>query len=482
MNARTALALLGTSFLLFSVLPIAASGQSQGSTSENMNISIAPDGSLTFSGTETMTNYSTPGTQPSYQFTGNVTTSDGGSTAEASLTLSLPSSYLNLTSGVSETITGSGSYSNGNAQGTITVHAAAGVSSPTSDLSLQYSGGSSSATATGSVTLNYGTYTYGGSPFVLTQQNVSDYLSLVESQGLNITTLNQAFASPPYAQAGIQATTFTITPDYSNPNQAVVSIDLALTGNFSALPAAFAASSCQGSTNAFCIPEATLGETIFATVTSYQYSFGYSTSGLTAQMTMSGPVNFNMDHLLQQDVAASSGNLTEAQAEFLNTTTVEVPNLRVASSSSQAQSGLVTSQFTFSGLTLHPQVSISNGQLSESGFFDAVGPNPVNLTITTTGGATLNIPAGVPSPTSGTSTSASWSNVQGSALAPLIISGASTSASATKTSSTGTSPTSSSGGGGIPEFPFQFVALSVLTAAVLVAYAAMRRRPRLAVR
>ena len=489
MNSRPALALVGAAFLFLSVFAVSAGAQtttmsSSSTSSSNLNITVNPDGSMTLGGVAVSESYSTPGNAPTAQFSASVATSNGHSVATIHATETIPPSELKNLS-VTGTVSGQGSYSNGQSSGTITISGSPGVSSPASTLKLTYSGTTSNLMATGSVTIDYGTYTYSGQSYYVGQSNISEYLAVYQSQ-YNTTTINKAFAQDHIT--AITANTFSITPSYGS-SSATLTVDLGLTGNFTALPGDEIASYCQTSSLASCAAEATLVNAIDNAVTGYTYSFGYSGGTITFDATVTGPTNFNLHSILQAEVqsAETSGNYTAAQQAFLNSTSIDISGLTAKGSVNQSSTGLVISEFRFAGLTLSPNLVTSSGSFDESGFFDSLGTSPVNVTLQTSGGATLSIPSGVPPPTSQTPTSATWTNVQGSALAGVTYSGGTTSTtsstmagqSTTGAGQSSTSQSSGSGssthGGGIPEFPFQSAAALVLTLAVLAAYLLTRK-------
>ncbi len=472
---QVSLALLGAALLALSAVPMAAVGQGSGSSS--LTVTVNPDGSLSVAVQTSNTTTSPPNTVPNVQFSASVATSGGQSVATEHLTATVPSAYLNRIN-VTGSLSGHGTFANDQSQGTITFNGAPGIGSPDDTLSLNYNGTKSSLDATGTVTIVYGTYTVSGQTVDVTQSNVSQYVSLYQAQ-LNRTYINGLITSNPvYAAANVTVTGFSITPNYGS-SSAAINVDIELAGNFTALPGAEAAYYCAHSNLTSCSSNATLYDAIDSAVTGYTYSFGYSNGSFTFDATVTGPANFNLDAILRAEAASSpaSGNLTAAQRAFFNSTSVDITGLTTSGSVSQDASGVVTTQFSMSGLTLRPTVTISNGGFDESGFFSSLGTTPVNITVQTSGGVALTLPSGVPAPSSQTSTSASWTNVSGRSLSPMAFTGGSASTTSGKTTG------SSSGLGGIPEFPIAPLGLALLTAAVLAGYLIARKnvRPKLAV-
>ncbi|MDG6988728.1 MAG: hypothetical protein JRN21_05305 [Nitrososphaerota archaeon] len=471
MNHRTALALIGAALLALSFLPMSAGAttsttSSSSSSNSSVTVTVGPTGSLTLAEQSVDESYSTPGTVPNVTASASVSSSGGQSVATIHATATLPAADV---ANITGSISGQGSYANKQSSGTITISGSPGISNPTSTLDLTYSGTASALTAQGSVKVTYGTYTISGQTVDINETSLPQYISVYQSH-FNTTEINTLLAqSPVYAAANVTATAFTIT-DSPGASSATITITLDLTGNFTALPGAEVASICATSSLSRCAAEANLLNAVDNAVTEYQYSFGYSSGTITFDATVTGPTNFNMNSIIQAESqsSASSGNFTSAQRAFFNSTTSDISGLTFNAQTNQSSSGLVKTEFKLGGLVLNPTVPVSSGQFDESGFFDAIGTTQVNMTIQTTGGGKLTIPSGVPAPSSQTSTSATWINVNGSALAPMSFSvgTVSTTQSATANTTTGSS---------IPEFPFQSAAVFVLIAGVLAAYLLTRR-------
>ena len=475
MNIRGGLALVAAVLLAASALPISAAAQTGSSSS--LTLTVNPDGSLGLTLVGNSTTVGAPGQSPTSQFSGNVTTANGESKGSIQGSLTLPS-YLTSQPpyNYGGSISGSGNYSNGQSQGKITYNAASGVSSPFSSFTLNSNGNSHQETQSGSLVLNYGTYSLGGGQTIeLNQTSISQLISLLEQEGFNQTALNREISSiPPYAEAGVQVTTFSITPTYGS-SSATVDLNFVMTGNFTALVVDEFSYYCStaglnASVAASCQSEATLFNSFYSGITSQTYSFGYTGGVLDFQGTVVGPSNFDAEAAIQAAVKEGpSSGMTAAQKAFWSSTTVDISSASGTFSMTQSSSGAVRSQFTLTGMTLRPTVKITGGQFNESAFFNAGGTTPENNTIVTAAGVTMNIPSGVPQPNSRTSNSATWVNVEASSLAGLTFGGGST--------STTTSAPGSSSGGGIPEFPFQLLGVAAFTALLVVSYLFMRKRP-----
>ncbi|MDG6974218.1 MAG: hypothetical protein JRM95_05245 [Nitrososphaerota archaeon] len=467
MNHRTALAILGATFLAFSFLPMSAGGTTSSTSSSNSSftVTVGPTGSLTLAGESVDESYSTPGTTPSVTASASVSSSGGQSVATIQATATLPAA---ATKNITGSVSGHGTYGNDQSSGTITISGSPGINNPTSAIDLTYSGTATTVTAQGTFKITYGTYTFGTQTVVITGANVSQLVSLYQSH-FNTTEINTLLAqSPVYAAANVTATTFTIT-NSPGSSYSTVTVDLGLSGNFTALPGAEVASLCTTTSLSRCAAEASVLNAIDSAVTGYTYSFGYSSGTITFDATVTGPTNFNLNAIVQAEVQSSesSGNFTSAQKAFFSSTTFDISGLTFSVQTNQSSTGLVRTEFKLGGLVLNPTVTVSSGQFDESGFFSSFGTSPVNLTVQTSGGGKLTIPPGVPAPISQTSTSATWIDVNGSALAPMSF------GVGTVTTQSGTASTTT--GNSIPEFPFQSAVVFVLVAGVLAAYLLTRR-------
>ena len=463
LNHRTALAILGATFLAFSFLPMSAGAttSSASSTNSSFTVTVGPVGSLTLAGESVGESYSTPGTVPSVTASASVSSSGGQSVATIQATATIPAAD---TKNITGSVSGHGTYGNDKSSGTITISGSPGIDSPTSTMDLTYSGTATTVTAQGAFKVTYGTYTLGTQTVEITEANVSQLVSMYESR-FNTTEINALLAqSPVYAAANVTSTAFTIT-NSPGSSYSTVTVDLGLSGNFTALPGAEVASLCTTSSHSRCAAGASLLNAIDDAVTGYTYSFGYSSGTITFDATVTGPTNFNLNSVVQAEVRSSesSGNFTSAQKAFLNSTTFDISGLTFSAQMNQSSTGLVKAEFKLGGLVLNPRVTVTSGQFNESRFFSSLGSSPANLTVQTSGGGKLTIPPGVPAPVSQTSTSATWINVDGSALAPMSFSVGQSSTASTTT------------GNSIPEFPFQSAAVFVLVAGVLTAYLLTRR-------
>ncbi|MDG7013031.1 MAG: hypothetical protein JRN46_02230 [Nitrososphaerota archaeon] len=473
MNHRTALAILGATFLAFSFLPISAGAttQSTSSTNSSLTVTVGPVGSLTLAGKVVTENYSTPGTVPSVTASASVSSSGGQSVAKIQATATLPAAD---TKNITGSVSGHGTYGNDKSSGTITISGSPGINNPTSTIDLTYSGTATTVTAQGTFKVTYGTYTFGTQTVEITEANVSQLVSIYQSQ-FNTTRINAMLAqSPIYAAANVTATAFTIT-NTPGSSYSTVTVDLGLSGNFTALPGAEVASLCTRSSASACAAGASLLNAIDNAVTGYTYSFGYSSGTITFDATVTGPTNFNLNSIAQAEVRSSesSGNFTSAQKAFLSSTTFDISGLSFSAQMNQSSTGLVNAEFKLGGLVLNPRVTVTSGQFNESGFFSSFGSAPANLTVRTSGGGKLTIPPGVPAPVSQTATSATWVNVNGSALAPMTFSVGTVTTQSAGSQTSGTASTTS--GNSIPEFPLQSAAAFVLVAVVLTAYLLTRR-------
>jgi hypothetical protein len=180
----------------------------------------------------------TPGTQPAITSHARATTTGGQTIITANETVSLPSGSLNQAPyNYSASISASGSYVNGISNGNIMVQAFPGVSSPEASLKVSYHGDSNSLSVSGNTTLPYGTYGSGQGQVVLNASTISQYLQMLQSQGLNSSSIQNflAQANAAFPQGDFSLTSFTLSPRYGS-DSATVEVDLHLTGNMSTLP------------------------------------------------------------------------------------------------------------------------------------------------------------------------------------------------------------------------------------------------------
>jgi hypothetical protein len=492
--------------LLSLAVPIAPLALGQGSDS-TLILTVFPDGSVSAGlvGTSVTTPTSPMG---SFDFKAGITTSGSQSTIVVNGSESLPPGYANqypynTTNSVSVT----GSFIGGVSKGSVSVQAVPGLDSPFSSFKLNYVGTSTSITAEGNTTVQYGTYASGGSTLEINASSIATYISNAESNGLNQSALNKELAQYP---GNFTVQSFSITPNYG-ADSALVSGQFVLNGNISEIPYLYAnyITSLAGVNASYTPPpSATLPlqayNDILTSFQDYSYSVAYASGVIGFSATVHAAANLNIDQAMVPlaDYAALNAS-TAAQAQFINTTKVDVSGFHLDASGSDQPDGTFVSTVSAHGFTIRPAVSMSGGAFTESGLFNFLGygsTSPANVTIiggsSPVGSVALSIPSSVPAPTSTTSNSATWTDVSLSALAAVGFTGGSQSTTTTtsgsssattsgpgtsssqsgSTTTSGTTSTpSSSSGGGVPEYPYTVPAVILFTLFVVGSYLLLRK-------
>lgn len=466
----------------------AGSSATGSSSYAKVTITIYPDGSIGLSATGNETATATPGTEPNLTLSARVSTSQGQSTLDLNGTLLVPQSELTQAPfNYSGSVSASGSYSDGVSKGQIITQALPGLASQLGSVSFSYNGNATSLTSSGTATVEYGTYETSTGPLVLNASTIAQYISAMEANGLNTSALNNELATLPFeSDVNLHVSEFTITPSYGS-SSATIQESFVMTGNMAALPAAYTSYYlCQESqyASSVCPSSSKLSSALFDSINSWSYTFTYSGGTMSFSASIVGTQNFNLNELLQIEGSSSSG-ASKNQAAFYNSTTIDISGSSMTLAESQSPNGRYVTQFTESGVTLYPEVSPVNGELNESGFFNLLGSSgPGNYTIVggsnQAGSVTFVVPPTVPGPEQKTANSASWTDVNGSALADLQFSTvpttATSSASTTSASPSTAETTTTSSGSSVPEFPFGSLAAVVVTLAVVIGYTSIRRK------
>lgn len=424
---RKSIIALGVACLLLaSSVPLPAAAQSSNGL---LTLVVYPDGSVGASFSGVATTPSPTGTIPSILAQGSVETANGETTSSVNGTVTVPQSMMSQAPfNYSESLSATGTYSGGQSHGTVNVQAVSGVSSPLSSFTLTYQGTQSSLTVTGSATLQYGTYVYGGTTTDINATYVAELVA-ASTYVFSVPYLNNYLALLPYANLAVS--TATLVPQYGT-SSATINVNFAMTGNMTALPASFEAyafcSSGQVSTAQCKAYFNTLYQS-FASVQSYSYNAAYSSGilGFTMKSTTSQQAGVG-DFLTTEAALGGSSSLTPSEEAFLNTTSISVNGFYFKLSERESSPGEATTNFQAGGVTVAPTVSIRNNSFNETGLFDflANGNGQANVTIVgganSAGSVSIQIPSGVPSASSTTANSATWTNVDFGELAPLQFS------------------------------------------------------------
>jgi hypothetical protein len=482
---RSFLALLAGVLLISFALPTLSFAQGTGSES-TIILTVYPDGSVSAS----LTGVSVAAVAAptgSFDFKAGATTSGGQTTIIVNGSESLPAEYLSqYPYNTSRSMSVTGSFIGGVSKGSVNVQAIPGIDSPFSSFDLDYQGTSTSITADGNATVQYGTYGSGSSAIVVNATTVAAYISEAESNGLNQTGLNELFAQYP---GNFTVQSLTITSLYG-ASSALVSGHFVLDGNISEIPFLYASylESAAGVNATYTPPEsATLPmkayNDVLASFQDYSYKVAYASGVIGFSATVQAASNLNIDQALVPLAGYAALNAsTAAQAQFINTTKVDLSGFHMDVSGSDQAGGTFKSTVSAHGLTLRPAVNMSGGAFTESGLFNFLGfasTSSTNITViggsSSSGSVGLDIPSTAPPPSSTTSNSATWTDVSMSALASVGFTGGSqSSTTTTMQSSSSSSPTS--GNGGVLEFPYTIPAIVLLAVVVVASYLLLRRR------
>jgi len=449
---------------------------------------------------------SQPETQPDITSHVRAITSGGQTTIIVNETVSLPEKVLNQAPfNYSASISSSGSYSNGVSKGNLVVQTVPGVSFPGAAMEASYHGDSSSLSVSGNTTLQYGAYGGGSSQIVLNATTISQYLQQLQSKGLNASniqkTLTKLDATLPHGDFSLAS--FTLGAVYGT-SSAIVSGDLGLTGNMTALPFLIAqafllpasqtssstttTSTSVESTTTSLLSPSVLGlfstySAVSSSIHGYTYKMSYASGIMTLSMNLNAAPDLNLNQAMKlfAKYAVDQG-APDSDAKFLNTTSVDISGLSANVSETQKASGEYDTSIAVAGLTIYPQVVKSGGILNESGLFNFLGASPTNVTVAggtnAEGSASIVVPASVSPPTSSVGNSKTWTGVNAKALAGLEFSvGQTITASTASSTSLGATSTTTSelGGGGIPEFPIQLGFTVLITILIATSYVLARR-------
>ncbi len=466
---------------------------------------------MTISFNATLTNSTQPGTIPDASLHVSSTTSNGIVSLIVSGSASIPNQYRNQAPyNDTGSVSISGSYSNDVSRGSITLQIVPGISSPYSSFLMNYNGNSNSITATGNTTFQYGTY-QGGVTY--DQSTISQLVTHLQNE-INATYLNTFASQVPYA--GLSVSQESINANYGS-SSALISANIQLSGNISALPAAFitqeycpALLSTGGSTysssggSIYSQPQCeslfSALSIVFSSIKSYSYNLSYSNGIAGFQVSLQAAQNINLTQLtkllesMTPQTQSTYGQSTTVPYQLLNSTKFNLSHFKATYSESQQASGEYTVKIATSGLTVYPPITRQGNQINMSSVFEAFNSTssfPGNFTLVggtdSAGTVHLALPPGAPTPTSSTANSATWSSIQLSQLANVELSSSSSpqgttgSTSSTYSSTNGgvttSTGTSASKGGGVPEFPFQIVITAVFTLLIVASYLVIRRHP-----
>ena len=219
----------------------------------------------------------------------------------------------------------------------------------------------------------------------------------------------------------------------------------------------------------------------------YSYNMAYSGGVLGFSATVHAAPNLNLDEamkLLARLEPSSGVNVTVSK--FLNSTRVDISNFTASLSEVQQTSGEVNTQFSVSGLTIYPGVTLSGGKFNESALFRALGATQGNLTLlggtSSAGSVNIELPSGVPTPTSSTATSAKWVSANMSSFDGVEFSVGRPTQTSMGSSTTAVTSSSSSRSGNSPgtswmTLMYALVAVVVVVVVTVAAYF-LRRSPK----
>lgn len=458
--------------------------------SESAKFTVYPDGSVSL-GANLTESIPTGGVNVgSVSGVTAASTSGGVTTVKSNVTETLPPSEVDQAPfNYSGSISATGSYANGVAKGQINLQAVQGVSSPLSSFVLTYQGSGSQVTASGNLTLVYGTYSDAGTMVTVNQTTIATALTMVQQEGLNSTYLDHYFATIPGANATVND--LTLKAAYGS-GFAVITGNFQLTGDFAALAEGLVtdylcasttvtqtaattevisydnttttitmsmpSSSTSSSSGTCSLSEASMNPSeslalsaLFSSYKSYTYTLAYSDGTLGVQETAQATQNFNLDTVRQLLVAGGSGTgLNGSQLQFLNSTRIDLSNYRATVNEYPVQNQTEVEQTSYSNIWLYPPIVRSGSAFNESSLFTFLSPSlsPTWSQVTLVGGSnsgsyvSLDIPSGVPTPVSTTGNSATWNSVKLNQLAPVLFDIVGTSPTSTS-STTQTSQSSS---------------------------------------
>ena len=469
-----------------------------------ITLTVYPGGSVQIAESSFVSEMLPVGTLPGTTSHLKATTSGGLTTISVNETESVPSEYLDQAPfNYSISLTASGVYADGTSTGIIVVQAVPGVSVPGATLTASYSGDSNSISASGNVTLQYGTYGSSPDQVVLNSVTIAQDLQMLEKEGLNSSSISSELAKldANYSQANLALTSFSIVPSYG-ADGATVEAAIKLTGNMTALPFAVASLYIGLLSSELASLSSTAGITetsqlsqflpdlfeaysaVTSSIQSYAYTMSYASGIFALSEKLVATQNLNLDQAMAFIAKFAAGEGTRpSEVHFLNTTKVDISSLSESVSEAQKASGEYDINSSAAGLTLYPQVTESGGLFNESSLLDYIGTTPVNITVlggtNSEGSVKIVVPSGVPPPTESAATRSVWTNVNASDLAGLEFSVAQASTTSSSSSSSSTSSTSSSSTstskGGIPEFPPQLGFSLLVTIAIVASYVLTRR-------
>ncbi len=330
---------------------------------------------------------------------------------------------LNLTDSVSV----NGNYQNGQHVGTITIHTLSGASFPLNDLNLPYTVNSTYTVLRGNVTVLFNpAYP---TPF----ENSTIFSQFFDATFGNDTWINLNISQPLNSTTGgkIQVSKFNVTADYSLVTSGLISFNVVLKGD---LVQWF----ILGSGTLPTPPDSKLSKIFNDTLalwTSTQYTLTY--------IRTSGTINIQMTSHLVPDL---DNQFNAIKSEFLNyTNATSTPEglflnqtiVLVSSLSAQVAMTPTSTWVQVTGLILKPPTVGPDSGFEEYGLFNYTGysSDPINFTLVGGSNGThfvnIQIPGGVPTPTSSSPTMDIWWNFQNfTKLAPIVFSVAIQTASA----------------------------------------------------
>jgi hypothetical protein len=502
----TASALLVVAILLSTALPFSVA---QG-LPETAALTVYPDGSIVPSFNLSSTAPATPQTELSENAQTHAVTSAGITTVLSNGSVSLPPYYANQAPyNSTRLISVDGFYSNGVSKGAISVQALPGVYSPLTSFKLNYQGNKSSLTISGNTTVQYGTYSVSSSQLPLNASTIGAYVTLIQREGFNATYLSKELALLPYAN--LTMSELTLSPKYENTS-ATISIRIVMNGNITAIPPALAtddicsaltpshisaapsdgslaASGSNRTANSPCADYYSLFGVLSSATLNSTYDMTYSSGVVAFDQKTYAKENLNLDQamsILGRTVSVQPTWATPSQAEFINSTRIDVSGFseRVIAG---YQSGNESVLVSIKGPTIYPRIVPVGNTFNESGFFNFLGPTKLNVTLVgganSAGSVSIEIPKSVPAPASTTPNSATWTEVNASALAgvlftvsPSTTTTSSSSYTAPLTAAASNTTSTSAPPSGPPSSTLTYVGLGGVAVVVIAVAAILLRR------
>jgi hypothetical protein len=470
--SKIVVCLLATILLMVPVSAMATTN----SPSVLLQMTVFPDGSVTFAINENQTSTSSNLTIPAGDLKAQLRVSGGIIASEVNGTFTLPPSLekqfpYNMTSSISS----KGSYAQGAWRGDVVVQAVPGFSSPFASFLLDYYADKSTIMVNGNSTLQYGTYLIGSTPLDLNASSVAKLIGYLEAQYVNQPYLNSELGTLPVKNLTVSSVS--LTAQYGS-SSAQVSWAMTMKGNVSALPLdlSYLEFGCPQSTqcsqyshyvSSFGSENSTLIDS------SYTAAYSGGILGFSSTSRAKATLDFGKVVKMISQTESQSG-VPAYVIHFLNTTTFNITDFSAILKTSQLANGSSVVSLEGEGLTIRPTTtSINSTVFTEAPLFKFLGnssagasayPGILRIVGGTDAGGTVRIlvPKDVPAPSSTTSDSATWDSVNFNSLASIqfMI----------------THPSSSSGGGGVPEFPGQLLAVAVFSLMVAATYMLVSKR------